>query len=60
MLGLLSVQPGIGAPAQLAKLRGVRRATLSRIRYYVYYRAIGSSLEVLAFWHISRGRPPDL
>lgn len=60
LLGLLSVQPGLGAPARLAKLKSVRRATLSRIRYYLYYRVIGNSLEVLAFWHISRGEPPRL
>ena len=30
-------------------LQGVRRVTLSRIRYYVYYRVSGDALEVLAF-----------
>jgi plasmid stabilization system protein ParE len=60
ILGLLSVNPGIGARARRAKLKGVRRVTLSRIRYYLYYRVSGDTLEVLAFWHTSRGRQPQL
>jgi len=60
ILGLLSVEPGIGARARRAKLRGVRRVTLSRIRYYVYYRVSEDALEVLALWHSSRGREPHL
>lgn len=58
ILGLLSVEPGIGARARRAKLQGMRRVTLSRIRYYVYYRVSEDALEVLAFWHTSRGREP--
>jgi plasmid stabilization system protein ParE len=60
ILGLLSVQPGIGTPARAATLKDVRRVTLSRIRYYLYYRVAGDSLEVLALWHTNRGRAPDL
>ena len=60
ILGLLSVNPGIGARARRAKLQGVRRVTLSRVRYYVYCRVSGDALEVLAFWHTSRGRQPQL
>ena len=60
ILGLLAVQPGMGAPARATKLHDVRRVTLSRIRYYVYYRATGEALEVVAFWHTSRGRTPPL
>ncbi|MGQ0512200.1 MAG: type II toxin-antitoxin system RelE/ParE family toxin [Betaproteobacteria bacterium] len=60
ILGLLSVNPGIGARARRATLQGVRRVTLSRIRYYLYYRVSGDALEVLAFWHTSRGRQPQL
>lgn len=60
ILGLLSANPGIGARARRAKLEGVRRVTLSRVRYYVYYRVSGAALEVLAFWHTSRGRQPNL
>ena len=58
MLSLLCAQPDIGTRARLAGLRGVRRVTLSRVRYYVFYRINGNSLEVLAFWHTSRGSNP--
>jgi hypothetical protein len=43
-----------------ATLKDVRHVTLSRIRYHLYYRVAGDSLEVLALWHTSLGRPPDL
>ena len=46
ILSLLAVQPGVGAQARGTKLQGVRRVTLSRIRYYVYYRATDQALEV--------------
>jgi len=59
-LSLLSTQPGLGVPAPRAKTRGIRRLTLSRIRYYLYYRVSKETLEVLAFWHASRGREPRL
>ena len=59
ILGLLRVQSEIGTIARRATLSGVRRVRLSRIRYYVYYRVAGDALQVLAFWHTSRGsRPP--
>lgn len=60
ILSLLAVQPGIGARPRGPKLQDVRRITLSRIHYYVYYRISGEVLEVLAFWHTSRGRQPPL
>ena len=58
ILALLSVQPGAGAPARRTRVRGVRRAILPRIRYYLYYRVSGGALEVLALWHTSRDRQP--
>jgi len=60
ILGLLAVQPGMGAQARGIKLQGVRRITLSRIRFYLYYRATDEALEVLAFWHTSRGQQPPV
>jgi plasmid stabilization system protein ParE len=60
ILSLLAVQPGMGARPRQAKLQAVRRVTLSRIRYYLYYRATDDALEVLAFWHTSRGEQPLL
>ena len=60
ILGLLCVQPEIGTRARRPTLAGVRRVTLSRIRYYVYYRVAGDALQVLAFWHTSRDLGPSL
>ena len=60
ILGFLRVQPEIGTIARRPTLSGVRRVTLSRIRYYVYYRVVGDALQVLAFWHTSRGSGPPI
>jgi len=60
ILGLLRVQPAMGARARHVRLSGVRRITLSRIRYYLYYRVVGDALQVLALWHTSRGSAPSL
>jgi plasmid stabilization system protein ParE len=57
---LLSTQPGLGVPTRGARSKGVRRLTLSRVRYYLYYRVSKGTLEVLAFWHTSRAREPRL
>ena len=55
---LISQQPDIGAIATNARLSGVRRIHLSRVRYYVYYRVRASGIEVLALWRSSRGEAP--
>ncbi len=60
ILGLLSVEPGSVHEHAVRSYREVRRITLSRIRYYVYYRVSDDALEVLAFWHTSRGRGPGI
>ncbi|MCC7180370.1 MAG: type II toxin-antitoxin system RelE/ParE family toxin [Acidobacteria bacterium] len=60
ILQLLRVQPAIGTIAGSATLSGVRRVTLSRVRYYLYYRVADDALQVLAFWHTSRGSEPPL
>ena len=60
ILGLLSVQPGIGSRARRAKLSGVRRVTLNRIAFYLYYRVVGDALQVLAFWHARREGGPSV
>ena len=57
---LLRDQPGIGVPAKDPALPGVRRLTLSKVRYYLYYRERGDGIEVLAFWHTSRGQSPQI
>jgi plasmid stabilization system protein ParE len=55
---LLRSQPRIGAIAMNARTRGVRRIHLERIHYFLYYRVRGSTVQVLALWHTSRGRDP--
>ena len=57
---LLSVEPGIGAPALGVRVQGVRRLHLARIHYYLYYRVRRDEVEVLALWHTSRGAGPAL
>lgn len=59
---LISVQPELGARARNVSLPGVRRLHLARVRYYVYYRVVQDPdrVEVLAFWHTSRGSSPPL
>ena len=60
ILSLLAVQPEMGTPARRAVLSGVRRVSLSRIRYFVYYRVAEDAVQVLAFWHTSRGLGPSI
>jgi plasmid stabilization system protein ParE len=60
LLQLLRVQPAIGTIARTATLSGVRRVMLARVRYYLYYRVADDALQVLAFWHTSRGNEPPL
>jgi plasmid stabilization system protein ParE len=59
---LISIQPEIGARARNTSLAGVRRLHLARVRYYVYYRLVTDPerIEVLAFWHESRGSGPSI
>ena len=59
---LVRSAPGAGGRATNARLNGVRRVYLSRVRYHLYYRVDRTDevVEVLALWHASRGDPPDL
>lgn len=59
---LIRMQPGIGVRASNVRRRDVRRLHLGRIRYAVYYRVSddGMAIEVLAFWHSSRGTGPNI
>lgn len=59
---LISVQPEIGARARNTSLVEVRRLLLARVHYYVYYRVAKDPerIEVLAFWHESRGGVPSI
>lgn len=60
ILAVLVLQPGIGMPTRRGRVKGLRRVTLDRVRYYLYYRVADGALEVLALWHTSRGRPPRI
>ena len=57
---LIAEQPDIAPGAPETDAPGVRRFHLSRIRYHLYYRRRGDTVEVLALWHTSRGSAPDL
>jgi plasmid stabilization system protein ParE len=55
---LVARQPAIGSRAANAKLAGVRRIHLSRIRYFLYYRVRSGQVEILALFHPGRGKTP--
>ncbi len=59
-VALLAEQPGIGAKYEGSRPVGVRRLFLSRVGYFIYYKAEDGFLHVLAFWHASRERQPHL
>ena len=59
-VALLAEPPGIGAKYEGARTPGVRRLFLSRVGYFIYYKAEGGDLKVLAFWHASREHQPVL
>lgn len=59
-VALLAEQPGIGAKHEGARAPGVRRLFLGRIGYFIYYKAEGGTLHVLALWHASREHQPAL
>jgi plasmid stabilization system protein ParE len=60
VLAILVLQPGVGTPTRRGRIKGLRRVTLERVHYYLYYRVADGVLEVLAFWHTSRGRRPRI
>ena len=59
---LVAAQPHVGTRARNLTLTGVGRLHLARIRYDIYYRVTDTSvqLEILAFWHTSRGSKPPI
>ena len=59
---LIALHPQIGTPARNVALSGVRRLHLAGIRYDLYYRLIETPrrLQILAFWHASRGNLPQI
>lgn len=59
-VALLAEQPSIGAKYLGARTPGVRRLFLGRVGYFIYYKAEGGTLHVLALWHASREHQPVL
>ena len=59
---LVASHPEAGAIARNVELAGVRRILLRRVGYHLYYRRFDSpaSIQVVAFWHASRGEAPGL
>lgn len=59
---LIALQPGVGAQALNATLSGVRRIHMSRVHYFLYYRVRSDPerIDILAFWHTSRGSGPGV
>lgn len=58
---VLAEQPHIGAQARSDRVPEARRLFLRRIRYHVYYRILEDTrtVQILAFWHASRGSEPS-
>jgi plasmid stabilization system protein ParE len=60
-VGLLESQPQSGASIEDPEFPDVRALSLTRVRYRIFYRVRGGSVvEVVAFWHTSRGTGPPL
>jgi plasmid stabilization system protein ParE len=57
---VLVEKPEIGTRSSSQKYPTVRRFTVRRIRYAVYYRYDDAVVEILAVWHTSRGSRPRL
>jgi plasmid stabilization system protein ParE len=59
---LITFQPGVGVPARSGRLRNVRRLTLRRVGYLLYYRVAPErgEVQVLRFRHARRRRRPVL
>lgn len=62
-LRLVASQPDVGAIARNVRLPGVRRVLVRRVNYHLYYQLVESptrTIQVVAFWHASRGNAPEL
>jgi plasmid stabilization system protein ParE len=59
---LLTLQPGIGVPARSERLRNIRRLTLRRVGYFLFYRVVPEreEVQVLRFRHARRRPGPTL
>ncbi len=62
-LQFVASQPDVGATARNVRLPGVRRVLVRRVSYHLYYRLVESptrAIQVVAFWHASRGNAPRM
>lgn len=59
---LIRILPGAGQPVDHPTIAGLRRLHLPRVHYYLFYvvSKADAVLEVVALWHVRRGRPPVL
>ena len=59
---LISSQPSAGGRANDVELPDVRRVSLPKIKYQLYYRVLSNPdrVQVVALWHTRRGKPPRL
>jgi hypothetical protein len=62
MAATLARSPRIGRHATKTKAKDARQVFLRRVGYWIYYRIIvdPARLEILAFWHSSRGKGPPI
>jgi plasmid stabilization system protein ParE len=60
MLARIAQNPTIGEVVESRRFRYVRRRIMRRTHYHVYFRSDGDDVEVVAFWHASRGSGPPL
>jgi plasmid stabilization system protein ParE len=62
MTAKLASNPRIGRRATHTRTPYVRQVFLKRVGYFIYYRIVGRPprLEVVAFWHSSRGKGPPI
>ena len=57
----ITTQPGVGTRALDVPVKGVRRLHLLRIHYHLYYHLLDEeTVEVLALWHVRRGKRPPI
>ncbi len=62
MINILARTPRIGRIATNVKLPNVRHIRLPRVGYEIFYRVTGTPpvLQVMALWHVRRGKGPPI
>jgi plasmid stabilization system protein ParE len=59
---LIRTFPSVGESVPHARIVGIRRVLMARVRYHLYYGVQEETelVEVIALWHASRGASPRL